>query len=112
MTPALTQPSLHDWIARRKAKGISLRQIGDSTKINVRYLEAIERGAFQELPGGVYTEGYIRQYADAVGDNENAIWRYYRNVFAGVDPSPAPPPPATPACRLRDMLRSWLGRER
>lgn len=111
MTSAPAQPVLQDWIALRKAKGISLRQIGDATKISLRYLEAIERGAFHELPGGAYTEGYIRQYARAVSGHENALWGYYRNVFAPVSAVPAAPEPGKPVCRLREMVRSWLGRE-
>ena len=100
MPSVTTQPVLQDWIARRKAKGLSLRQIGETTKIAIRYLEAIERGAFDELPGGAYTEGYIRQYAMAVGDRDNVVWGYYRSVFAPVGPQPAAPEPGrpSPAC--------------
>lgn len=112
MTAAPTQPVPQDWIARRKARGISLRQIGEATKISLRYLEAIERGAFDELPGGAYTEGYIRQYAMAVGDQDNVLWGYYRSVFAPVGPRPAAPEPGRPASRLGEMVRSWFGRER
>lgn len=111
MTAAPQHP-LQDWIERRKAMGISLRQIGDLTKISVRYLEAIERGAFDKLPGGAYTEGYIRQYARAVGDNENRLWNYYRSVFGPVQPNPSAPEPGSAVCRLRAMIRSWFGRGR
>lgn len=77
-----------DLVERREAKGLSLVEIATATKINVRYLKAIERGAFQELPGGVYTESYIRQYARAVDDIDGALLDYYREVFA---PREAPP---------------------
>ena len=46
----------------RKNRGISLNQIAESTKISVRSLEAIERGDFRKLPGGIYNTSYIRQY--------------------------------------------------
>ena len=39
----------------RRNRGISLRQIAESTKIGVRALEAIEQGEFQKLPGGIHT---------------------------------------------------------
>jgi len=101
-----SQAVAQDWPAWREARGISLREIADTTKISVRYLEAIERGAFDRLPGGVYTEGYIRQYACAIGDTGNVLWEYYRLSIAPAEP--AVPEPRTPPCRLSGMLRSWL----
>ena len=46
----------------RQNRGISLAQIAESTKISVRSLEAIERGEFSKLPGGIYNTSYIRQH--------------------------------------------------
>jgi len=45
----------------RQNRGISLAQIAELTKISVRSLEAIERGEFSKLPGGIYNTSYIRQ---------------------------------------------------
>jgi transcriptional regulator with XRE-family HTH domain len=94
----------------RKAKDISLLQIAETTKISLRYLEAIERGAFQKLPGGVYTESYIRQYARAIGDTDNVLLDYYRNVFVPeTAPPAADPAPQWWMDRWRDFVRSILG---
>lgn len=84
MTPAGIELP-HELLERRTAKGLSLAQIATATKINLRYLEAIECGAFQKLPGGVYSESYIRQYARAVDDNDGALLQYYRSAFAPRD---------------------------
>jgi Helix-turn-helix domain len=111
MTAVPTQSPCQEWIARRKAKGLSLRQIGEATKISMHYLEAIESGALDKLPGGAYTEGYIRQYALAVGDERNSLWNYYRSAFARVDPMPVAPEPGKAVCRLHEIVRSWLGRD-
>jgi cytoskeleton protein RodZ len=63
----------------RQNRGISLKQIADSTKISVRSLEAIERGEFKKLPGGIYNTSYIKQYARAIDYDEAAILAvYYR----------------------------------
>jgi cytoskeletal protein RodZ len=51
----------------REAKGITLEEIQDMTKIQRRYLEAIEIGNHSSLPGGFYVRAFIKQYADAVG---------------------------------------------
>ena len=68
----------------RKNRGISLEQIAASTKIGVRSLEAIERGDFQKLPGGIYSTSYIRQYARAIDYDESALLEFYhRETGAG-----------------------------
>jgi len=68
----------------RKNRGVSLEQIAQSTKIGVRSLEAIERGDFQRLPGGIYSTSYIRQYARAIDYDESALLAfYYRETGAG-----------------------------
>jgi cytoskeletal protein RodZ len=67
----------------RHNRGISLRQIAESTKISVRSLEAIERGEFEKLPGGIYNTSYIRQYAHAIDYDESAILAAYYRQAAG-----------------------------
>jgi cytoskeletal protein RodZ len=62
----------------RKNRGITLEQIASLTKIGVRTLEAIERGEFRKLPGGIYDTSYIRQYARAIDYDEDAILAEYR----------------------------------
>jgi len=64
-----------DLAAIRNHRGLSLREIADSTKIRVFYLESIENGEFKKLPGGVYTKSYIRQYAKAIDFDESVILR-------------------------------------
>jgi len=61
----------------RRNRGITLEQIADSTKISVRLLDAIERGEFRKLPGGIYNTSYIRQYAKAIDYDEAAILSVY-----------------------------------
>ena len=39
----------------RERRGISLKQIAESTKISVRFLQAIESEEFGELPGGIFS---------------------------------------------------------
>jgi cytoskeletal protein RodZ len=76
----------HELILCRQGKAISLRQIADSTKISVRYLEAIERGDFQKLPCGIYASSYLRQYARAVDFDEAALLRYYEDSMKSGKP--------------------------
>jgi cytoskeletal protein RodZ len=74
----------------RHNRGISLEQIAQSTKISVRSLEAIERGEFQKLPGGIYNTSYIRQYARAIDYDESAILAVYHRQMGSAESKPAP----------------------
>jgi len=62
----------------RRNRGISLEQIAESTKINIRSLKAIEGGDFKKLPGGIYNTSYIRQYAKAIDFDEAELLAFYR----------------------------------
>ena len=64
----------------RKNRGITLEHIASVTKISVRNLDAIERGDFLKLPGGIYDTSYIRQYARAIDYDESAILALYWKV--------------------------------
>jgi len=64
----------------RQNVGMTLRQISDRTKISVRNLEAIERGEFKKLPGGIYATSYIRQYAREIGFDEFELLSQYHRA--------------------------------
>jgi len=66
----------------RRNRGISLEQIANSTKISIRSLEAIERGDFAKLPGGIYNTSYIKQYARAIDYDESVLLAVYQNSVA------------------------------
>jgi cytoskeletal protein RodZ len=62
-----------DLAAIRQRRGLSLREIAVTTKIQMFYLEAIERGHFEKLPGGVYSKSFVRQYAKAIDFDEGTL---------------------------------------
>src|ERR1700722_8980381 len=55
---------------QREQRGISLDAISTITKISTRMLRAIEDEHFDQLPGGVFSKGFVRAYARQVGLNE------------------------------------------
>src|SRR4051794_16481015 len=63
----------------REAKGLTLGQIAGETRIGTRFLEAIEKEEFNLLPGGIFSRGFIRSYADRLGlDVEKTIAEFER----------------------------------
>jgi cytoskeletal protein RodZ len=74
----------------RKRAGVSLDQIAQSTKIGSRFLEAIERERFDQLPGGIFTTSYLRQYALAIGYDEDALVAFCNQKMNGTEPEAKP----------------------
>jgi cytoskeletal protein RodZ len=60
----------------RVEKQISLMDISASTRINMKFLEALEEGNFSVLPQ-TYVRAFIREYADAVGYNVQEAMKQY-----------------------------------
>lgn len=58
--------------AARERKGVSLRRIADVTRISVAALEGLERNDISRLPGGIFSRGFVRAYANEVGVNPDA----------------------------------------
>lgn len=53
----------------REEKAISLEHVSAKTMIQARLLNAIEEGRLDELPEPIYTQGFIRRFAEALGLN-------------------------------------------
>lgn len=65
---------LHD---ARVAKGYTLDDLQQATKIQKRYLIAIEDEKFNELPGDFYVRAFVKQYADMVGLDGSELLKDY-----------------------------------
>jgi cytoskeleton protein RodZ len=77
----------------RERRGVTLQQIAEATKLSRTTLLYIERNGFDQLPGGIFTKGYLRAYAAEVGaDPEEVVREYVRQNPDPVDEAPAPPP--------------------
>lgn len=62
----------------RTAKGYSLDDLQEMTKIQKRYLAGIEEGNYSMMPGPFYVRAFIKQYADAVGLNSDELLESYK----------------------------------
>lgn len=69
----------------REEKGLSIKDIQEVTKIRLRYLEAIDEGDFEVIPGEVYRKGFIVNYANAVGLDGQAILQKYNDLKAALE---------------------------
>jgi transcriptional regulator with XRE-family HTH domain len=51
----------------RAKKGMSLEEISTKTMVQQRFLDAIEKGEYEQLPEPLYIRGFIRRFAEALG---------------------------------------------
>ena len=77
----------------RELRGITLQEIADSTKINLRFLQALEEDRLDALPGRFISRGIIRSYAGYIGLNQEEV---LNRLLGTVRPETAPDSEETP----------------
>src|SRR5258707_14899236 len=86
--PAETTQGLPERLyAARERKGVDLYRAERDTKIRARYLGALERGEYKELPGDVYTKGFLRNYALYLGLDPDEVVGQWRRERGNVAPA-------------------------
>ncbi|WP_430522304.1 RodZ domain-containing protein [Paenibacillus brevis] len=86
----------------RLARGMTLDDVQELTKIRTRYLEAIEAGDYKVLPGSFYVRAFIKTYAEAVGIDPDELLTEHRQHV----PDPAPEPTMEPVLQKRRSTRA------
>ncbi len=61
----------------RLARGMSLGEVARATRIPSQSLERIEADHFDDLPGEVFTRGFLKAYASAVGLSPDEVLGRY-----------------------------------
>ncbi|MEQ8968563.1 MAG: DUF4115 domain-containing protein [Azospirillaceae bacterium] len=69
----------------RQQTGYALPDVATTLRIRLRYLEAIEDGRFDDLPGSVYAVGFIRTYAEFLNLDTEEMVRRFKDEVAGLD---------------------------
>lgn len=88
--------------AARLASGRSMAQLSTMTRVHPRYLTALEQNEFSVLPSRIFSMGYVRAYAGAVGlDELTAVERFKREF-----PEAAVPLQAPTGAALQQMRRT------
>ncbi|MDH3544585.1 MAG: helix-turn-helix domain-containing protein, partial [Desulfuromonadales bacterium] len=62
--------------SKREQFGYSLKDVAEHTRIRKVYLESMEQGQFEALPGQAYVTGFVRVYARHLGlDSDDLLAR-------------------------------------
>lgn len=64
---------------RRVEKGLSLETAAEATRVQIKYLSALEEEKWEEFPARVYLEGFLKKYADFLGLSSEELLHQLRN---------------------------------
>ncbi len=71
---------------QREAMGVTMQQAAEDTRIREKFLQAIESGDYQSLPGTVYTKGFLRNYAQYLNLEPEEMLAFYTGERGGSEP--------------------------
>ncbi len=81
----------------RESYGQDLRRVAEALRIRYVYLDAIEKGHHDRMPGAAYAVGFVRSYAEFLGMDGEEIVNQYKREISGVGhdqnlhfPTPSP----------------------
>lgn len=74
----------------RARRGLTLEDASRGTRLRAEYIDALEREAFDELPGDIYIRSFLRSYGGFLGLNPGKVVGAYERVYGRSRPAPAP----------------------
>ncbi len=77
---------------QRESAGLTLKQMATKTRIDIKFLEAIDNGNFSFLPD-LYVKAFIKSYAKTVGLDEDITLKKFEAAKEGLEYDPNPPEP-------------------
>jgi len=75
----------------RERQNLTIEDIEQGTSIRALYIEAIENGEYDKLPGTVYTKGFIKNYAKFLGLDADAMTKEFANDLLELSGTPQTP---------------------
>lgn len=72
----------------RENTGRSIADVAASLRIRATFLQSIEDGHYEDLPGQTYAVGFIRSYADFLGLETTALLEQFKVESSGAEGGP------------------------
>jgi cytoskeletal protein RodZ len=99
----------------REQRRVRLEVIEKRTKVSIALLRSLEEGGCEGWPGGIYSRGYVRAYAEAIGVDPDHVLAAFVECYPAFAPAPvveAVPDtverPPTLLERLNALLTGWF----
>ncbi len=91
----------------REARGITLAEVAEQTRISPLYIESIENNDYRVLPGGIFNKGFVKSFAKYVGlDEQEALQDYLQLVAEQEIPNADEPKTYKPEVLTDDRANS------
>jgi len=95
--------------AARISAGISLQQLANKTRIDIKFLEYIEDGNFSFLPE-LYVKAFLKEYIKFVGLNEKLVFKKYDAYKLGKEYED--PPQETLIDKIKELKENRFEKEK
>ena len=83
--------------------------------MSVNLLRSLESGGCEGWPGGIYSRGYVRGYAEAIGVDPEEVVAAFAECYPAFAPDAVPDIPVqpeeaspTPIERIKAALAAWF----
>ena len=71
----------------REQRGLTIRNMSDTTKLSTRYIEGIEEENYKKLPARPYLRGFLVLYAKTIGyESDRIVNDYMKRYDAAMNP--------------------------
>lgn len=93
--------------AEREKRNIPLAQIAADTRISLHYLESLEEGRYNDLPGGMYNRAFLKAYCEILNLDQREIMNRYETEVSPPFEKPSRPKTQIPrekSLRLSPVL--------
>ena len=92
----------------RERQQVSLQDVAAATKIQLKFLEALEHDAYDQLPAAPFVVGFLRAYAQYIALDPAMVLTAYRSLHRTPEPPdvahrPVPAPTSSP--HRRQIMR-------
>lgn len=96
-------------VAAREQQGLSQNDVAHELRLSDKYIDALERAAFEELPSLVFARGYIRSYTKLLKLDEERFLSCFDALYgrSGAAPNIRSAPGMQSSARLGDPMIKW-----
>lgn len=94
----------------RELRGISLQEIANTTKISMRFLQALEEDKLDILPGEFFIKSIISAYAKTLGlEKDSVLNKYYETLLYQEQAQKTEPIKRKPYPRISRNIKKFIG---
>lgn len=96
-------------IAAREREGLSQKDVAHELRLSDKYIDSLERAAFEELPSLVFARGYIRSYTKLLKLDEERFLVHFDAMYGRSKSAPniRSAPGMQSSARLGDPMIKW-----